>query len=86
MLEWISFALLVTTGQGIATQLLINCLGQAEKKHARVVLIERHEENLASAGMMKKAGFYIIDRFYDPDKRESGSRCSVIFQKDILPE
>jgi len=66
------------SGKGIATQLLKKCLDEAKQKKYKTVLVERHEENLASAGMMKKAGFNIIDTFYDPDKRETGSRNSAI--------
>lgn len=66
------------SGQGIATQLLKKCLDEAKQKEYKTVLVERHEENLASAGMMKKAGFNIIDTFFDPEKREAGSRNSVI--------
>ncbi len=66
------------SGKGIATQLLKKCLDEAKYKEYKTVLVERHEENLASAGMMKKAGFNIIDTFYDPEKREAGSRNSVI--------
>ncbi|KZN44401.1 hypothetical protein [Pseudoalteromonas luteoviolacea] len=41
-------------------------------------MIERHEENLASAGMMKNAGFTIYETFHDPDKRSSGRQNSVV--------
>lgn len=71
------------SGKGIATQLLKNCLEEANNRNASIVLIERHEENLASAGMMRKAGFSLIDTFYDPDKRASGSRNSVILKLEI---
>jgi len=66
------------SGKGIATKLLEDCISEAKSKGAKVVLIERHEENLGSAGMMKKAGFAVVDTFYDPDKRTFGSRNSVI--------
>ncbi len=66
------------SGKGIATKLLEACLNESKNKAISTVLIERHEENLASASMMKKAGFHIVDTFYDPDKREAGSRNSVI--------
>jgi len=71
------------SSQGIATKLLELCLEQAKKKPVQVVLIERHEENLASAGMMRKAGFQVIDTFHDPDKRSSGSRKTAILQYNI---
>ena len=68
------------SGQGIATTLLELCKENAQKRGVNHLLIERHEENLASAGMMKKAGFVEIDKFYDPQKREVGSRNSVILK------
>lgn len=42
------------------------------------IYIERHEENLASAGMMYKLGFDIVETFYDPEKRDHGSRNTAI--------
>ncbi|MGI9319358.1 MAG: GNAT family N-acetyltransferase [bacterium] len=74
------------SGKGIATQLLKNCIEEAKNRSFSIVLIERHEQNLASAGMMRKAGFSIIDTFYDPDKRTSGSRNSVILEVNISQE
>lgn len=66
------------SGKGIATRLLEACLLEAKNNFISTVLIERHEENLASASMMRKAGFEIVDTFYDPEKRASGSQNSVI--------
>ena len=70
-------------GKGIATRLLNECIQEAKVHHAKKVLIERHEENLASAGMMRKAGFEIVDTFYDPEKRAAGSQKSVILSFDL---
>ncbi|MBE1300152.1 MAG: GNAT family N-acetyltransferase [Alteromonadaceae bacterium] len=70
-------------GKGIATRLLEECLLEARNNNIRSVLIERHEENLASAGMMRKAGFEIIDTFFDPKKRAAGSQNSVILEFKI---
>lgn len=71
------------SGKGIATRLLEECLLEAKNTNTCSVLIERHEENLASAGMMRKAGFEVIDTFYDPDKRSAGSQNSVILEFKI---
>ncbi|WP_137169154.1 GNAT family N-acetyltransferase [Marinomonas sp. FW-1] len=68
------------SGQGIATKLLECCIKEAKEKQVQTVLIERHEENLASAGMMRKAGFQVVDTFYDPDKRSSGSRKTSVLE------
>ncbi|AOT07876.1 GNAT family N-acetyltransferase [Pseudoalteromonas luteoviolacea] len=71
------------SGKGIATQLLINSIELAKSKGVESVLIERHEENLASAGMMKKAGFSVVDIFHDPHKRSAGSQNSVILSVSL---
>lgn len=68
------------SGQGIATKLLECCIEKSKEKRAGVVLIERHEENLASAGMMRKAGFQVVDTFSDPSKRSAGSRKTAILE------
>ena len=47
-------------GKGIGHKLLNGCMAEAKKRYANAVYIERHEENLASAGMMKKSGFEIV--------------------------
>jgi len=71
------------SGQGIATKLPECCIKEAKEKQVQTVLIERHEENLASAGMMRKAGFQVIDTFHDPEKRSSGSRNTAILEYKI---
>lgn len=65
-------------GQGVGTKLLLECLSIAKDRNVDDVYIERHEENLASAGMMKKAGFKLVETIYDPEKRFSGSRNTSI--------
>ena len=53
------------------------------KRDLKEVFIERHEENLASAGMMRKAAFSHVETFHDPAKRTSGSRNSSILKVDL---
>ncbi len=65
-------------GQGVGTKLLLECFSIAKDKNFEDVYIERHEENLASAGMMKKAGFELVETINDPAKRFSGSRNTSI--------
>ena len=65
-------------GRGIGTQLLLEAVACLRAQGLSEIFIERHEENLASAGMMRKAGFVEIDLFDDPERRASGScRTSV---------
>jgi len=69
------------SGKGIGSELLNKCVGIAREEQCREVYIERHEENLASAGMMRKAGFELVETFYDPDKRFVGSRKTSVLVK-----
>jgi hypothetical protein len=43
-----------------------------------MLLIDRHEENLASAGMMRKAGFTELRTFVDLQRRDYGSRKTTV--------
>jgi ribosomal protein S18 acetylase RimI-like enzyme len=66
------------SGKGIGSKLLSETIAIAKKKDIGTIYIERHEENLASAGMMRKAGFEVVKTFYDPGKRHSGSRNTTV--------
>lgn len=59
--------------RGIGTELLRQCTIRLRAEGITRIYVERHEENKASAGMMTKAGFQVIDTFHDPDRRSSGS-------------
>jgi ribosomal protein S18 acetylase RimI-like enzyme len=65
-------------GKGIGSSLLSAALGQLAQEGCKEVYIERHEENLASAGMMRKAGFNEVATFDDPQRRASGSRRTTV--------
>jgi ribosomal protein S18 acetylase RimI-like enzyme len=70
------------SGKGIGSTLLQKAIEFAQKEQCEKLYIERHEENLASAGMMRKASFQIIDTFHDPKKRTAGSgKTSVLVKK-----
>lgn len=66
------------TGKGIGSHLLKKAVEFARKEQCQKVFIERHEENLASAGMMRKVTFEVVDTFYDPKKRSVGSRKTSV--------
>ena len=66
------------TGQGWGTRLLRQALVELGKLGAEVVFIDRHEENLASAGMMRAAGFVEIDTYADPRRRPHGSGRTTV--------
>ena len=67
-------------GKGYGSGLLRASLDRARELGCRAVYLERHEENLASAGMMRKAGFEHVETFHDPDRRTSGSRNTTVMR------
>ena len=69
------------SGKGIGSRLLHKAIELAKKAQCEKVYIARHEENLASAGMMRKASFKIVDSYYDPNKRTTGSRNTSVLVK-----
>ncbi len=71
-------------GRGIGSQLLNKIIVRAKSLGATRVLLDRHEENAASAGMMRKAGFVEICTFSDLDRRQSGSRKTTVLGFDIV--
>ena len=70
------------SGKGIGSRLLHKAIELAKKAQCEKVYIARHEENLASAGMMRKASFQIVDSYYDPNKRTTGSRKTSVLVKN----
>ena len=66
------------TGHGLGTRLLRQALVELGKLGAEVVFIDRHEENLASAGMMRSAGFVEIETYADPRRRPHGSGRTTV--------
>jgi GNAT superfamily N-acetyltransferase len=66
------------TGQGIGYHLLRSIIDQAADFNASLLLIDRHEENMASAGMMRKAGFELLTIYNDPKRRHYGSCNTAI--------
>jgi L-amino acid N-acyltransferase YncA len=65
-------------GQGIGHKLLTEIINQATKFGASMLIVDRHEQNLASAGMMRKAGFIELATFDDPHRRDMGSRKTTV--------
>jgi len=76
-------------GQGLGTRLLREALAVLASMGVRAVFIDRHEENWASAGMMRRAGFVEIDTYADPRRRPHGSGrttvCSFSFAAESGP-
>lgn len=65
------------SGRGFGTQLLVAAVNRLKELGCREVYVGRHDENPGSAGMMRKAGFEVIDVFDDP-RRTSGNRKTAI--------
>jgi len=71
------------SGRGIGSQLLNKITAKASDLGASKVLLDRHEENAASAGMMRKAGFVKICTFSDLERRHSGSRKTTVLSFNL---
>ena len=65
-------------GRGLGTQLLKEALASLATMGAQMVFIDRHEENLASAGMMRRAGFIEVETNPDPRRRTHGSGRTTV--------
>jgi GNAT superfamily N-acetyltransferase len=60
-------------GQGLGSRLLQQAVIQLGEQGVSDSYIDRHEENAASAGMMRKAGFVEVETYADPQRRPNGS-------------
>lgn len=65
-------------GKGLGSRLLRAAVEELCRQGFKEIYIERHEENMASAGMMRKAGFVEVATFDDPERRASGSRRTTV--------
>ena len=72
-------------GQGLGTWLLRQALDALGRLGAEVVFIDRHEENLASAGMMRAAGLVELETYADPRRRPHGSGRTTVCWKVLNP-
>ncbi|SEP88789.1 L-amino acid N-acyltransferase YncA [Pseudomonas cuatrocienegasensis] len=60
-------------GRGLGSTLLKQVIAALAEQGLQDIYIERHEENAASAGMMRKAGFSELLSYADPARRPQGS-------------
>lgn len=72
-------------GRGIGSRLLAAAAAELAARGFEEIYIERHEQNLASAGMMRKTGFVEIDCFDDPARRAVGSRRTTVCRLIVSP-
>jgi GNAT superfamily N-acetyltransferase len=64
-------------GRGIGSQLLEEIKHEVRRRGIKSIYIKRHEENRASAGMMRNAGFSPVDTFRDPIRTSGSCRTTV---------
>ena len=65
-------------GEGVGSRLTEMCKQAFRDLGITRIYVERHAENQASAGAMRKAGFVEVETFYDPERRQSGSRETTV--------
>jgi L-amino acid N-acyltransferase YncA len=65
-------------GKGLGSRLLKAAVDDLRAQGMREVYISRHEENLASAGMMRKCGFVEIDTYVDERRNNTGSGRTTV--------
>ena len=65
-------------GQGLGSTLLEKAVARLGENGLVDIYIDRHEENAASAGMMRKAGFSELHTYADPERRPNGSRRTTV--------
>ena len=68
-------------GRGLGTQLLAAVVADLHGQGLQEIYIDRHEENAASAGMMRKTGFVEIDTFAEPARRPHGSGRTTVCRR-----
>jgi RimJ/RimL family protein N-acetyltransferase len=66
------------TGKGIGSDLLQAAIRDLTAKGLHEIYARRHADNIPSARMMEKSGLVVVDRFYDPEIRLTGSRQTVV--------
>ena len=65
-------------GKGLGSRLLQAAVNDLRAQGMREVYISRHEENRASAGMMRKCGFVEIDTYVDERRNNTGSGRTTV--------
>jgi ribosomal protein S18 acetylase RimI-like enzyme len=65
-------------GRGLGARLLGEAVQDLWRLGVHDIYIDRHEENAASAGMMRKAGFTELLTYADPARRPNGSGRSTL--------
>lgn len=69
------------TGRGLGVQLLQQAVQALQAQGVQEIYIDRHEENAASAGMMRRAGFEVLETFAEPERRPHGSGRTTVCRR-----
>jgi L-amino acid N-acyltransferase YncA len=69
------------TGRGLGAQLLEQAVQALQAEGLHEIYIDRHEENAASAGMMRRAGFVELETYADPERRPNGSGRTTVCRR-----
>ena len=72
-------------GRGFGTQLLHEAVASLQAQGLQEIYIDRHEENAASAAIMRKAGFVELETYADPERRPHGSGRSTVCRRLLTP-
>jgi ribosomal protein S18 acetylase RimI-like enzyme len=64
--------------QGLGSRLLEAAVARLQAMGLCEIYVERHEQNQGSAGMMRKAGFVVVDVYPDPQRRQTGSGRTAV--------
>jgi L-amino acid N-acyltransferase YncA len=70
-------------GQGLGSRLLTAAVERIAEMGCREIYVGRHDENAGSAGMMRKAGFEVIDVYDDFTRRTAGNRRTAISRRIV---
>jgi ribosomal protein S18 acetylase RimI-like enzyme len=73
-------------GRGLGAQLLVHAVAVLRDQGLQEIYVDRHEENAASAGMMRKAGFAEIDSYAEPARRPHGSGRTTVCRMVLSPD
>ena len=71
-------------GQGIGNNLIKAIKEYLITHNISRLYAERHADNAGSAGVMRKAGFEIIEEYSDEERRPSGSRKTTVTRLKLV--
>lgn len=70
-------------GRGLGAQLLRAVVQDIRNRGVDDIYIDRHADNAASAGMMRKAGFVEVETYDDPARRPNGTQRTTVCRLSV---